>query len=163
MEALQAAFAELARTVEGYIAQHSCSWCGGPFNGGNYLGCSSVGSGNKDTNRILEELLRTLKPNSPVGEHEGSDDYTKVPFDDDKILRQHYTAHVTPPPLAYRPSLPFSTTMEPAYVLLMRDEVISTTPARENDKLIKSSIDDLVPIPRESKVILDSNLECNKV
>ncbi|GJX10451.1 hypothetical protein Tco_0200310 [Tanacetum coccineum] len=116
-----------------------------------------------DTNRILEELLRTLKPNSPVGEHEGSDDYTEVPFDDDKIPRQHYTAHVTPPPLAYRPSLPFLTTMEPAYVLLMRDEVISTTPARENDKLIKSSIDDLVPIPRESKVISDSNLECNKV
>ncbi|GJY49570.1 hypothetical protein Tco_0439526 [Tanacetum coccineum] len=24
-----------------------CSWCGGPFNGGNCPGCSSVGSGNK--------------------------------------------------------------------------------------------------------------------
>ncbi|GJR90809.1 hypothetical protein Tco_0214820 [Tanacetum coccineum] len=24
-----------------------CSWCGGPFNGGNCLGCSSVGSGNE--------------------------------------------------------------------------------------------------------------------
>ncbi|GJT30216.1 hypothetical protein Tco_0910491 [Tanacetum coccineum] len=34
-----------------------------------------------DTNRILEELLRTLKPNSPAGEPEGSDDYTEVTYD----------------------------------------------------------------------------------
>ncbi|GJU56919.1 hypothetical protein Tco_1234685 [Tanacetum coccineum] len=47
MEALQVAFAELARTVERYIAQHSFSLCGGPFNGGNYPGCSSVGSENE--------------------------------------------------------------------------------------------------------------------
>ncbi|GJR38588.1 hypothetical protein Tco_1214272 [Tanacetum coccineum] len=65
---------------------------------------------------------------------------------------------VTP---AYTPSLPFLTTMEPANTLLMGDEVISTTPARENDKFIKSSIDGLVPIPRESEVTSDSNLECD--
>ncbi|GJU44517.1 hypothetical protein Tco_1201783, partial [Tanacetum coccineum] len=41
------------------------------------------------------------------------------------------------------------------------DEVISTIPARETDKFIKSSVDDLVPIPRESEVTSDSNLECN--
>nr|GEW45798.1 NAC domain-containing protein [Tanacetum cinerariifolium] len=41
------------------------------------------------------------------------------------------------------------------------DEVISTTPARETDELIKSSVDDLVPIPRDSKVTSDSNLECD--
>ncbi|GJX41661.1 hypothetical protein Tco_0256651 [Tanacetum coccineum] len=113
----------------------------------------------RDTNHILEELLRTLKPNSPVGEPEESDDYTKVPFDDEKILRQHYTTHVTPPPLAYTPPPPFLTTMEPADTLLIGDEVISTTLARENDELIKSSVDDLVPILRESEVTSDSNLE----
>nr|GFC98473.1 hypothetical protein [Tanacetum cinerariifolium] len=37
----------------------------------------------------------------------------------------------------------------------------STTPARETDELIKSSVDDLVPIPRDSKVTSDSNLECD--
>nr|GFB53820.1 hypothetical protein [Tanacetum cinerariifolium] len=36
----------------------------------------------------------------------------------------------------------------------MGDEVISTTPAKENNELIKSSVDDLVPIPRESEVTL---------
>ncbi|GKD85561.1 hypothetical protein Tco_1356715 [Tanacetum coccineum] len=226
MEALQAAFTELARTVEGYIAQHSCSWCGGLFNGGNCLGCSSVGSGNEfvydpnpysynethnffnqppqhqyetylceycggsphpgfdcqtwntpvydqgprynqdfgydqppDTNRILEELLRTLKPNPPVREPEGSDDSTEVPFDDEQILRQHNIAQVTPP--AYTSSLPFLTSMEPADTLLMGDGDSRTNPAREIDKFIKSSVDDLVPIPRESEVISDSNLECD--
>ncbi|GJS92657.1 hypothetical protein Tco_0799625 [Tanacetum coccineum] len=45
-----------------------------------------------------------------------------------------------------------SLTKEPSDTLLMGDEVISTTPKRENDEFIKSSVDDLVPIPRESEV-----------
>ncbi|GJZ51433.1 hypothetical protein Tco_0605948, partial [Tanacetum coccineum] len=53
-----------------------------------------------------------------------------------------------------------SLTKEPFDTLLMGDEVISTTPARENDELIKSSDDDLVPIPRESEVTSYSNSEC---
>ncbi|GKE26249.1 hypothetical protein Tco_1441633, partial [Tanacetum coccineum] len=52
--------------------------------------------------------------------------------------------------------------MEPLDTLLMGDEVISTTPVRENNEFIKSSVDDLVPIPRESKVTLVStDLECS--
>ncbi|GKE59109.1 hypothetical protein Tco_1498294, partial [Tanacetum coccineum] len=53
-------------------------------------------------------------------------------------------------------------TNEPSDTLLMGDEVISTTPTRENDKFIKSSVDDLVPIPRESEVTsVCDDLECN--
>ncbi|GJT19515.1 hypothetical protein Tco_0878221 [Tanacetum coccineum] len=51
-----------------------------------------------------------------------------------------------------------SLTKEPSDTLLMRDEIISTTPARENDKFIKSSVDDLVPIQRgrrEEKLDID--------
>ncbi|GJZ95964.1 hypothetical protein Tco_0668298 [Tanacetum coccineum] len=44
-----------------------------------------------------------------------------------------------------------SLTMEPSDTFLMGDKVISTTLERENDEFIKSSVDDLVPIPRESK------------
>nr|GFB83830.1 hypothetical protein [Tanacetum cinerariifolium] len=47
-----------------------------------------------------------------------------------------------------------SLTKEPSDTLLMGDEVISTTPEKENDEFIKSSVDDLVPIPRESEVTL---------
>ncbi|GKA48963.1 hypothetical protein Tco_0741921 [Tanacetum coccineum] len=51
---------------------------------------------------------------------------------------------------------------EPLDAFLMGDEVISTTPIREDDKFIKSSVDDLVLIPRESELTLDStDLECS--
>ncbi|GJW88030.1 hypothetical protein Tco_0163370 [Tanacetum coccineum] len=97
----------------------------------------------RDTNRILEELLRTLKPNSPAGEPEGSENYTEVTYDKEQYLSDHYTAHVTPP---VSPSIPFLATMEPLETFLMGDEVISTILERKNDKFIKSSVDDLVPI-----------------
>ncbi|GJS02469.1 NAC domain-containing protein [Tanacetum coccineum] len=74
----------------------------------------------------------------------------------------HNTAHMTPPPLAYTPTPPVLATMEPLDTFLMGDKVISTIPKRENDEFIKSSVDDLVPIPRESESTLDStNLECS--
>ncbi|GJS29315.1 hypothetical protein Tco_0489935 [Tanacetum coccineum] len=115
----------------------------------------------KENNRILEEILRTLKANSPVDmkEPEVSDDYTKVTYDKEQCLSDHYTAHVTPH--AYTPSIPFLATTEPTNTLLMGDEVISTIPARETKESIKSSIDDRVPILRESEVTSDSNLECD--
>ncbi|GKF17625.1 hypothetical protein Tco_0062543 [Tanacetum coccineum] len=46
-----------------------------------------------------------------------------------------------------------SVTKEPSDTLLIGDEVISTIPARETDEFIKSSVDDLVPIPKESEVM----------
>ncbi|GJS42426.1 hypothetical protein Tco_0567469 [Tanacetum coccineum] len=55
-----------------------------------------------------------------------------------------------------------SLTIEPSDILLLGDEVINTTPERENDKFIKSSVDDLVPIPRESEVTsVYDDLECD--
>ncbi|GKB36850.1 hypothetical protein Tco_0881792 [Tanacetum coccineum] len=52
--------------------------------------------------------------------------------------------------------------MEPLDTFLMGDEVISTFPERENDEFIKSSVDDLVLIPKESELTLDStDLECS--
>ncbi|GKF90328.1 hypothetical protein Tco_0264291, partial [Tanacetum coccineum] len=44
---------------------------------------------------------------------------------------------------------------EPLDTLLIGDEVISIIPAREIDEFIKFSVDDLVLIPRESKVTSD--------
>ncbi|GKE63982.1 hypothetical protein Tco_1514349, partial [Tanacetum coccineum] len=65
---------------------------------------------------------------------------------------------VTP---AYTPSLPFLTTMEHGYTLLMGDAVISTIPARETNEFIKSNVDDLVRILKESEVTSNSNSECD--
>ncbi|GKC92289.1 hypothetical protein Tco_1157731 [Tanacetum coccineum] len=113
--------------------------------------------------RRFEEMLRPLEPIPLVGigKLEGSDDYTEVPFDNKQILRHHNTAPVTPSLLAYTPTPPVLATIEPLDTFLMGDEVISTIPERENDELIKSSVDDLVPIPRESELTLDStDLKC---
>ncbi|GKE25624.1 hypothetical protein Tco_1441008 [Tanacetum coccineum] len=115
----------------------------------------------RETNRILEELLRIPMPNPPVvpKEPEGSDNYTEVTYDKDQCLSDHYTAPVTPS--VYTPSIPFLATMELTDTLLMGDEVISTIPAREIDEFIKSSVDDHVPVPRESEVTSDSISECD--
>nr|GEZ38502.1 NAC domain-containing protein [Tanacetum cinerariifolium] len=51
---------------------------------------------------------------------------------------------------------------ETLYTLLMGNEVISTTPVRENDEFIKTSVDDLVLIPKESEVTsVYDDLECD--
>ncbi|GKA80106.1 hypothetical protein Tco_0786702, partial [Tanacetum coccineum] len=115
----------------------------------------------RENNHILEEILRTLEANSPIDvkEPEGSDDYTEVTYDKEQFLSDHYTAPVTPP--AYTPSTRFLAIMEPADTLLIGDEVISTILAREIDEFIKSSVDDLVQILRESEVTSDNDLECD--
>ncbi|GJX83009.1 putative reverse transcriptase domain-containing protein, partial [Tanacetum coccineum] len=104
-----------------------------------------------ENNCILEEILRIQEANSPVvlKEPEGSDDYTEVTYDKEQCLSDHYTAPVTSP--AYTPSISFLATMEPSDTFLMGDKVINTTPERENDKFIKSSIDDFVSIPRSQR------------
>ncbi|GJS59846.1 hypothetical protein Tco_0654630 [Tanacetum coccineum] len=52
--------------------------------------------------------------------------------------------------------------MEPLDTLLIGDEVITTAPERKNDEFIKSSVDDLVPIPREWEVTsVYNDLECD--
>nr|GEW59157.1 MAK10-like protein [Tanacetum cinerariifolium] len=52
--------------------------------------------------------------------------------------------------------------MKPLDTFLMGDKVISTILEKENDEFIKFSVDDLVPILRESELTLDStNLECS--
>nr|GEW45080.1 hypothetical protein [Tanacetum cinerariifolium] len=116
---------------------------------------------NWENNCILEEILRFQEANSlvEVKEPKGSNDYMEVSYNKDKCLSDHYTAPVTPP--AYTPSIPFLATMELVDTLLMGDEVISTILAREINEFIKSCVDDLFPIPKESEVITDSDLECD--
>ncbi|GJV91441.1 hypothetical protein Tco_1539254 [Tanacetum coccineum] len=43
----------------------------------------------------------------------------------------------------------------------MGDEHLSTIPEKESDELIKSSVENLVPIPRESEVTSDNESECD--
>ncbi|GJU36364.1 hypothetical protein Tco_1184718 [Tanacetum coccineum] len=69
-------------------------------------------------------------------------DMIPICYDDD----EDYTIAITP----------ISSTKEPVNSLSMGDEHLDTIPATESDKVIKSSVEDLVPIPSESKGIPDS-------
>ncbi|GJY98840.1 hypothetical protein Tco_0516270 [Tanacetum coccineum] len=61
-------------------------------------------------------------------------------------------------PIAITPVLP---TIEPEDSLSMGDEHLSTIPEKESDKVIKSSVENLVPIPSESKDLTDYESECD--
>ncbi|GJR57124.1 hypothetical protein Tco_1499286 [Tanacetum coccineum] len=77
-------------------------------------------------------------------EYSSKDRYWKIPicYDDD----EDYT-------IAIAPVLP---TKEPVNSLSIGDEHLDTILATESDKVIKSSVEDLVPIPSESEGIPDS-------
>ncbi|GJZ90458.1 hypothetical protein Tco_0662385 [Tanacetum coccineum] len=58
------------------------------------------------------------------------------------------------PSIAITPVLP---TMEPEDSLITGDENLSTIPEKESDEVIKSSVEDLVPIPSESEDTSDND------
>ncbi|GKC98046.1 hypothetical protein Tco_1168321 [Tanacetum coccineum] len=51
--------------------------------------------------------------------------------------------------------------MEPEDSLIMGDEKLSTIPEKESDEFIKYSVEDLVPVPSESKDTFGSDSECD--
>ncbi|GKC80420.1 hypothetical protein Tco_1131194 [Tanacetum coccineum] len=63
-----------------------------------------------------------------------------------------------PPSIAITPVLP---TLEPEDSRIMRDEHLSTIPEKESDEFIKSSVEDLVPIPSESEDLSESDSDCD--
>ncbi|GJT72554.1 hypothetical protein Tco_1031840 [Tanacetum coccineum] len=63
-----------------------------------------------------------------------------------------------PPSNAITPVLAL---LEPKDSLIMGDEHLSTIPEKESDEFIKSSVEDLVPIPRESEDTSESDSDCD--
>ncbi|GKB17813.1 putative reverse transcriptase domain-containing protein [Tanacetum coccineum] len=63
-----------------------------------------------------------------------------------------------PPSIAITPVL---STLEPEDSLIMGNEELSTIPEKESDKFIKSSVEDLVPIPSESEDTSESDSDFN--
>ncbi|GKE34620.1 hypothetical protein Tco_1453942 [Tanacetum coccineum] len=66
-----------------------------------------------------------------------------------------------PPYIAITTSLPVLLTVKPKDSLIMGDENLSTIPEKESDEVIKSSVEDLVLIPRESDDTSDNDSECD--
>ncbi|GKE32099.1 hypothetical protein Tco_1451421, partial [Tanacetum coccineum] len=66
-----------------------------------------------------------------------------------------------PPSIVITTSSPVLLIEDPNDSLIMGDEDLSTIPEKESNEFIKSSVEDLVPIPSESKDTSDSDSECD--
>nr|GFC21663.1 hypothetical protein [Tanacetum cinerariifolium] len=78
--------------------------------------------------------------------------------DDDEEYSIQVSDFLKKSPITITPILP---TIEPEDSLSMRDEHLSTIPEKESDKLINSSVENLVPILSESKDLTDYESECD--
>nr|GFB97645.1 hypothetical protein [Tanacetum cinerariifolium] len=107
----------------------------------------------------IQELFRKLS-NDVQNIHEELVEYINTPGwnrpafynngDDDDM---DYTIAITP----------VLSTEEPDKSLIIKDEHLDIIPATESDEVIKSSIEDLVPIPNESEGILDTMCDVHLV
>ncbi|GKC63449.1 hypothetical protein Tco_1096047 [Tanacetum coccineum] len=104
----------------------------------------------EEVQELLNKLLEDVQNISEeLAEFINSPSWSRPAFylDDD----EEYTIAITP-------DLP---TEEPDNSLSMGDEHLDTIPATESDKVIKSSVENLVPIPSESEDFSDIESECD--
>ncbi|GKB60505.1 hypothetical protein Tco_0916691 [Tanacetum coccineum] len=94
----------------------------------------------EDVQNISEELAEYI--NLPSWNHPAY----YYEYDDEE-----YTIAITPVILTEKPDNSLS----------MGNENLDTIPATESDEVIKSSVENLVPIPRESEVTSDNESECD--
>ncbi|GKC24135.1 hypothetical protein Tco_1026285 [Tanacetum coccineum] len=81
--------------------------------------------------------------------------------EDDSIPLRDIIARYSPS-VAITSSPPVLPTREPEDSLIMGDEHLDTIPEKESDELIKSSVENLVPIPSESEDFSDNESECDE-
>ncbi|GJT09512.1 hypothetical protein Tco_0856554 [Tanacetum coccineum] len=80
--------------------------------------------------------------------------------EDDSIPLRDIIARYSPS-VAITSSPPNLPTREPEDSIIMGDEHLDTIPEKESDELIKSSVENLVPILSESEVTSDNESECD--
>ncbi|GJY43186.1 hypothetical protein Tco_0431399, partial [Tanacetum coccineum] len=95
----------------------------------------------------LAEYINSLSWNRPVFYDDDDDDEYTI----------QYREYLENSSNAITPVLPIE---EPDNSLSMGDEHLSTIPETESNEVTKSSVEDLVPIPSESKLFSDFNDDC---
>ncbi|GKC98378.1 hypothetical protein Tco_1168653 [Tanacetum coccineum] len=101
---------------------------------------------------IQELLLKLINDLPPICYNDDDDyDYEKSTIPLNEI------DYRIPSSNAITPVLP---TLEPKDSVIMGDEHLSTIPEKELDEFIKSSVEDLIPIPSESEDTSGSDSEC---
>nr|GEU39694.1 zinc finger, CCHC-type [Tanacetum cinerariifolium] len=118
--------------------------------------CSYRYLGMKDIQELLRKLLEDLQIiNEELEEYINSPSWNRPAFydDDDYEYSIQVSEFLKKSPIAVAPVLP---TKEPDNSLSMGDEHLSTISKTKSDKVIKFSVEDLVPILSESEGILDN-------
>ncbi|GJT62354.1 hypothetical protein Tco_1005887 [Tanacetum coccineum] len=98
---------------------------------------------------LAGQIMQKKEEEKRIAEEQAAKDrYWKIPicYDDD----EDYTIAISP----------VLSIKEPIDSLIMEDEHLDTIPATESDEVIKSSVEDLVPIPtfkEHSETVIDSN------
>nr|GEY60794.1 hypothetical protein [Tanacetum cinerariifolium]GEY71562.1 hypothetical protein [Tanacetum cinerariifolium] len=102
----------------------------------------------KDTQELFRKLFNDVQNiHEELAEYINNSGWNRPAFyDDDDDDDMDYTIAITP----------VLSTEEPVDSLSMGDKHLDTIPATESDEIIKSSVEDLVPIPSESEGILDT-------
>ncbi|GKA64744.1 hypothetical protein Tco_0764451 [Tanacetum coccineum] len=115
-----------------------------------------IESNKKKELRQLEQAANlstyTIEPSRCFNSFYDDDDYEESTIPLNEIISQ------IPPSIAITHVLP---TLEPEDSLIMGDEDLSTIPEKDLDELIKSSVEDLVPILSESEDTSGSDSECD--
>ncbi|GJU43644.1 hypothetical protein Tco_1200910 [Tanacetum coccineum] len=116
---------------------------------------------------LSKNMLKDCQPKNDEISHETfipkpSRHFNSLCYNDDDdeestIPLNEITSQI-PPSIAITPVLP---NMEPKDSLIMGNEELSTITEKESDKVIKSSVEDLVPIPSESEDNFESNSGCD--
>nr|GEV69149.1 hypothetical protein [Tanacetum cinerariifolium] len=109
----------------------------------------------KDIQELFRKLLNDLQNiHEELAEYINSPGWNRLAiYDDDDDDDVDYTIAVTP----------VLSTEEPDNSLSMRDEHLDTIPGTESVEVIKSSVEDFVPIPSESEGIPDTMCDVHSV
>nr|GEX50500.1 hypothetical protein [Tanacetum cinerariifolium] len=114
----------------------------------------------EDTNELFQELLEDFQIiRDELSEYINSPSWNYPTFyDDDEEHSVQYTEYLEKSPDAVTTILP---TEEPEYSLSMGYEHPNTTLEMESNEIIKSGVEDLVPIPNECEVTSEDKKECD--
>ncbi|GJX26975.1 hypothetical protein Tco_0233271 [Tanacetum coccineum] len=106
----------------------------------------------------LQQLEQATKLSTYTTEPSRRFNYFYDDDDEESSITLREIISELPSSIEITPVLP---TLEPEGTLIMGNEELSTIPEKESDEFIKSSVEDLVPIPSESEDTSESDSDCD--
>ncbi|GJZ69231.1 hypothetical protein Tco_0632781 [Tanacetum coccineum] len=119
---------------------------------GKFNGMSIEINKKKELQHLEQVANLSTYPSRRFNSFYDDDDYEESTIPLNEIISQ------LPQSIAITPVLP---TMEPEDSLIMGNEELSIIPEKKSDEFIKSSVEDLIPIPSESEDTFESDNDCD--